>query len=287
MKWLALLAVFAVAACGSIGAQAHTLSLGFKAGDTYKYKFHATSKQTASMTGMTMPIEIDTTATETVKVKSVDAGVADLTITLGDFTLKTVAGGVTNTTTGLPSNSIELKVNSDGTVRSLNGDTMMSGSPLAAFAGIGGGFFVAAVLPDHAVKVGDTWSKAYDQKDPIGTGQIHITSNSKYLRDETVNGVSAAVVETKSDGTIAMTGSPASSTGMDAGLSMNGIFTTDVTTWIDPSGHRVIKSHSTGHDEITLNFPTMKTGGGTTQMPPMMQGSVTATGDSTTDLSPA
>ena len=288
MKRVALLAAFFVAACGSFGvAQPHTLSLAYKAGDTYKYKFHATSKQTANMTGMSVPIQLETSANETVTVKSVDSsGTADLTITLSDLTLKSVTAGITNTTTGMPSNSVDVKIKADGTVLSVDGNSMMAGSPIAAFSGIGGGFFIAAVLPDNAVKVGDSWSKTYDQSDPHGFGTVHITSTSKYLRDETVNNVTTAVVETKSDGKIDFT-SPAANT--SSGLSMHGTFTTDVTTWIDTGGHRIVKSHSTAHDDVTLNFPTMSppTTDKTTPTAPIMQGPITAIGDSTSDLTPA
>ena len=48
-------------------AQPETLSLAYKAGDTYKYRFHATSKQAANMSGMSVPIQLDTSANETVK----------------------------------------------------------------------------------------------------------------------------------------------------------------------------------------------------------------------------
>ena len=280
MKRVALLATLLVAAaCGSFGAQAHTLSLAYKAGDTYKYKFHATSKQTASMSGMAIPITLDMTADESVSVKSVDAGgVADLTLTLTDLSIKTVTGGVTNTTTGVPSNSTDVKVRSDGTVVSVDGKDVTSGNPLSAITGLGGGFFVTAVLPDHAVKVGDAWSKTYDQAFPKGLGMLHVVSNSKYVRDENVNGVSAAVIETSSTGSIDMNG-----TSTAKQLSVNGTFTTDTTTWLDPSGHRVIKSHAAGHDEVTITIPSLST----TANAPMIQGPVTATGDSTTDLNPA
>jgi hypothetical protein len=288
VKRTALLALFLVAACGTIGAQAHDISLAFKTGDTYKYKLQSTGKQLASFSGMSVPIELDTSAGETVTVKSVDSsGVADLTISFSNFTLKTVSAGITNTTTGVTPNATDLKIKSNGTVVSIDGSTVMAGSPLAAFAGIGGGFFISAVLPDKAVKVGDTWSKSYDQTEPGGGPAIHIISNSKYLRDETINGVTAAVVETKSDGGISMTGSPVGSAAADAGLSMNGTLTTDVTTWIDPSSHRIIKSHSTMHDSLTLNFPTeMPSSIGNNSMP-ALQGPITATGDSTQDLTPA
>ena len=286
MKQLALVAVLFLAGCGSFGpSQPHSLSLAFKAGDTYKYKYHATSKQTAGMSGMTIPIEIDMTASETVTVKSVDAsGVADLSIVLSDFSLKTVSGGVTNTTTGLPSNSVDVKIHGDGTVVSINGGDLMAGSPLAAFAGVGGGYFIAAVLPDHSVKVGDTWSKTYDQKDPNGSAAVHITSSSKYLRDETMNGVTAAVVETKSDGTLRMTGPMGAASTPASGPAINGTFTTDVTTWVDPDGHRIMKAHSTATDDLTINLPSVSA---TDHSPIATQGPLTAKGQATTDLTPA
>src|SRR5207248_2255419 len=183
MRRVALLVLFFVAACGSFGAaQPHTLSLAYKAGDTYKYKFHSTSKQTAGTGGMTIPVSVDTSANETV-----------------------------------------------------------------------------AVLPDKAVKVGDTWSKTYDQKDPIGSGTVHIVSDSKYLRDESFNGVTAAVVETKSTSTLDLSGPTQGTPGAMSGVSVKGTFTTDVMTWIDPNGHRVLKSHSTAQDDLTINLPTTST----------------------------
>jgi hypothetical protein len=284
MKWVALLAVLVVTACGPIGAQAHTLSLGFKAGDTYKYRLHATSKQTANMQGMSIPITVDMTANESLAVKSVDStGVADLTLAISDLTMKTVTGGVTNTTSGMSPESIDVRVKPDGTVVSVDGKDVTGGNPLAALSGLGGGFFITAVLPDHAVKAGDTWSKTYDQAFLNSNGKFHIVSDSKYVRDETVNGVNAAVVETKSTGSIDMT-EPPTAGGMATGsFSVKGTFTTDVTTWIDPNGHRVVKSHATGHDDVTIDFPAMASN----DNGPMMQGPVTATGDSTTDLNPA
>jgi hypothetical protein len=271
------------AACGSFGVQAHTLSLAYKAGDTFNYKFHATSKQDAGMGGMSIPITLDMTARESVSVKSVDSGgVADLSITLSDLSIKTVAGGVTNTTTGVPSSATDVKVRADGTVVSVDGKEATGGNPLSALTGLGGGFFVTAVLPDHAVKAGDTWSKTYDQAFANSLGTLHVVSDSKYVRDEIINGVNAAVVETKSTGSIDVSG-PSTATH----LSVNGTFTTDVTTWIDPNGRRVVKSHATGHDDVTIDLPSMSASASSPAAAPMMQGPVTATDDSTTDLSPA
>ena len=291
MKRIALLAAcVALAACGSFGvAQAHTLSLAYRPGDSYVYKFHATSKQTANMGGLSVPIQLETSAKETVTVRSVDSsGTADMAITLSDMTLKTVTGGITNTTTGMPSNSVDVKIKADGTVVSVDGNAMTAAGPLAALSGIGG-VFISAVLPDHAVKIGDTWSKTYDQADPKSLVTVRINSSSTYLRDETVDNVMTAVVETKSDGKIDFTGGSANTSSAVGQLSMHGTFTTDVTTWIDTTAHRIVKSHSTAHDDVTLSFPTMSppTTNKTTPTSPFMQGPITATGDSTTDLTPA
>ena len=286
MKRFALAAflVFVVGACGSFGSsQPHTLSLAFKAADTYKYKFHATSKQTAAMAGMSIPLAIDVTAGETVTVKSVDsAGTADVTISFSGFTTKTSMGGVTNTTTGGSTHSVDVQIRNDGTVVAINGEAMRGLA--GAVTGLGGGFFIAAVLPDHAVKAGDTWSKTYDEANPDGDGSVHIVSDSKYLRDESVAGVNAAVVETKSTGTIDVTQkNPAGAT--KPGISMTGTFTTDVTTWIDPSGHRVVKSHSIAHDDLTIQLPANFTIDNSSST--ALQGPVTAKGDATTDLTAA
>ncbi len=272
MKRLALAAIFIASGCGSLGAsQPKNLSLAFKAGDAYMYTFHATAKQTTTTAGRSMPIMVDETGKETVTVKSVDsAGVADLAIKLGDFVFKRAAGGLTNTMNGSGAETVDVQVRADGTVVSVNGNTVTNGTPFATLVSFGSGFFVAALLPDHAAKVGDTWTKTNDQAYPPCDGAIRIVSWSKYVRDESVNGVSAAVVETASTGSIALSDSdPAYAMSGTA----SGTFTTDVTSWIDPNGRRLVKSHSTTHDALTIVLPP--------------QGPATEMGDSTTDLIPA
>ncbi len=293
MKRIALLgAIIALGACGSLGpAQPHTLSLAYKAGDTYKYRFHSSTKQTVTMSGESLPTQIDIAANESVKVNSVDgSGTADLSITFSDFTVKSVAAGVTNTTTGLPSNTTEVEIAADGTISSVAGNQIQSGNPLALFSGFGGGFFISAVLPDHPVKPGDTWSKSYDQAMPstFMSGSSHITSDSTYLRDETLNGVTAAVVETRSTGTIDAKGSPEAAGAPPGNITMNVDFTTDVTTWIDPGGHRIMKSHGTSHDQGTVDFSNPSTTHpGISPTPLPVMGPISSSGDSTTDLTPA
>lgn len=284
MKWLTLVALFAVA-CGAVPAQAHGLSLGYHTGDTYKYSFHSVTKQTIVASGVALPADLDLSASEAVIVKSVDSsGTADLAITLSNFTIKSTTAGVTNTTTGIPASTMAIKVAADGRVLSLNGNQIAGGNPFLAFSGVGGGFFVTAVLPSNAVRPGDTWSKVYDQANPGGTGSIHLITHSKYLRDESVNGVNAAVVETTSNSSIdiSLGTSGAAATSGGFGGSIKGTMTSDVTTWIDPNGHRALKTHSTETNDGTMSLDVSSAGAG-----PALTGPITIKGTGTTDLTPA
>jgi hypothetical protein len=285
MKRLILVVLFA-SACGAVPAHAQALSLGYHSGDTFKYSFHSTTKQTLATSGMTVPADIETSATETVKVNSVDSsGTADLAITLGNYNVKSATAGVTNTTTGIPDTTLDVTVAADGRVLSMNGHQFASADPFLVFSGLGGGFFVSAVLPSSAVRPGDTWSKSYDQANLGGTGKVHVTSQSKYLRNESIQGVNAAVVETTSSGSMDMTlGAPATGTAASGpgGLSIKGTMSSDVTTWIDPSTHRLLKTHSTETNNGTLNVDASASSG-----LPGLIGPITIKGSGTTDLTSA
>jgi hypothetical protein len=294
MRRLALVALFTVA-CGATAAHAQTLALAYHAGDVHKYAFHATSSEQISAAGTTIPVTVDMTATETTTVKSVDSsGVADVTVDLGAIVIKEQANGATNSTSGMTLPPEEIKIAADGRILSINGMTSSGAFPFGMGLGIGmGGTLVSAVLPDAAVKPGDTWSKDYDQANPLGTGNIHVTSKSKYLRDESFQGVFAAVVETTSDGTVDFTidtsssGTvtspglplPAGAFGGMRGITIKGTTTSDVTTWIDPGSHRILKSHMTSSTTGSMTFvlaPDAATAG--------MIGPMSIKGSSTVDL---
>ncbi|HEV2036429.1 MAG TPA: hypothetical protein VGU71_19950 [Candidatus Dormibacteraeota bacterium] len=292
MRRLALVAVLAVA-CGAATAHAQTLALAYKGGDTYKYALHSIANESVDAGAMSIPIKLDLSAVETVKVKSVDSsGTADLSLDLSNVVMKSSYSTTTSTTTGTPMGTISMKVAADGRILSVNGNSFGS-SPFTSFSG-GGGAFISAVLPDKKVSPKDTWSKDFDQANPMGTGTIHVTTSSTYLRDESLKGINAAVVETKTNGTIditidmakAMAGAPSSTPtippGMFQSLSMKGTVTSTVTSWIDPSGHRVIKTHKIGNVNATMTFV-----GGTGPALPGLSGPTTIKGDETTDLNPA
>lgn len=275
--------VFAVlaASCGKVGAvpQPRVLLLAFKTGDTFKYKFDSTRTHTLTTTAMTITMTVEMSADESVTVKSVDgSGNADLSLQITNYTIKTTTGGTTSTTSFSTLDTSDVQVASDGRLISWDGGNPGDGNPLLAFTG--GGFFTTAVLPDHAVKPGDSWTKTYTEDVPGATGSgLKVVSNSTYLRNESLDGVSASVVETKSSATVDV-----GMTGSELGLVMKATDTADVTTWIDPVDHRVMKTHATSVDDGTMEFSAPA---GTIPQLPGMNGPMTDNGTSTTDLVPA
>ena len=180
---------------------AQTISLAFKQGEQFKYALHFTGTFSAQIGSVTQDVKLDARATETVTISAVESdGTADMTLTLSDLTITTTgkaSDGSTTTSTTTQTNAIppqQLKVAPDGRILSINGQSISSESPFGVLAGT---YLVYAVLPDSAVKPGDTWSKSYDQAQPGGSSSVHVTSNSTYLRDESFHGVNAAVIETE------------------------------------------------------------------------------------------
>jgi len=295
MRRLAAIALVAVA-CGAITAHAQTLSLAYAKGTTYHYTLHMTSSFSTDMGTLSAPVKMDMTAKEAVTVNSVDAkGVADVSLTFFDvhmvmsMTSANSSTHIDQTQSTFP--TVDLKIAPDGRVMSVNGINVMSEMTL----GVGGtSSFVIAVLPDNAVKPGDTWSKSYDQPSPFGSGATHVTANGRYLRNETFHGVQAAVVETTTSSSIdlSMTPTQPAAKGGFPGTSIKGKWTTDVTSWIDPSAHRLLKTLMKGSTDITMSTsiqpgPPVTSPDGSPVVPPGMSGPFAIKGNSTLDLEPA
>lgn len=302
MRRLAVLLLLLVAACGSVGASAHAIALAYKAGDVYKYALHMSLKYTIAASGISIPLEMDMSAKETSTVKSVDStGTADITVDLTDMTMKMTMAGTTNSTNTTTPTSIEMKVASDGHIVSVNGNALGSN----AFPSLGGmqGGLVSAILPDKPVKPGDTWSKSYDQPNPMGSGTSHVTTDNTYTGDEKVGSVNANVVVSKIKATLDLTldlGSIFGGTGMPAGpaagpggssfqgLTIKGTARSDVKSWIEPGSRHLVKTHSTGTLDatMTVNLPSPSAGGATATTPGL-SGPITFKGTQALDLNPA
>jgi hypothetical protein len=241
-------------------AQAHTLALAHNKGDRFEYSLHLIADESTDTGSRSEPVKLDIRAEATETVQSVDSsGVADITVSLSGVGMTLSSAGQTTTTTlSVPLPFQELKVASDGRVLSSNGPTFTGTSPLGGANGVGGSIF--PVLPDRAVKPGDTWSKVFDQVNPFGTGTIHLSTESRYLRDETVKGIDSAVIATTSVATVDLTidsanlpqtaylrppgvaGVAQKATSLVTAIAIKGTTTSEVTAWIDIGSHRVVKS---------------------------------------------
>jgi hypothetical protein len=257
MHRLALAVLVALASCGPPSAQpavpaaGQDLKLVFQSGATYQFSLHAVE----SLAGGTDPTaNFDFTAHETAAVQSrASDGVADINLALTDVV---VTGGGTSGSTGdaTSRSAYDAQVAPDGRILSMDGPPVAAKFPFRT--GFDGSLIVA-ILPDGLVKPGDSWTKTYDQVNPFGasSGTLRIVASSKYLRDESIGGVNAAVIETTSEATIDSTvpilagsGATPSYPGLPggvAGFALTGHTSTDVTTWLDPHGNRILKTHIT------------------------------------------
>jgi hypothetical protein len=295
MRRLAAIALAAVA-CGAVVAHAQTLSLAYAKGATYHYTLHMTSNLSTDMGTVSAPVKMDMTAKEAVTVNSVDSkGVADVSLTFSDVHMVMSMTSANSSTTINQTQSTfpttDLKIGPDGRVLSANGMDV-SNEMTFGFGGVSS--FVIAVLPDNAVKPGDSWTKSYDQASPFGSGSTHITANSKYLRDETFHGIKAAVVETTTSANIDLSMTPTQQGAGSGfpGTSIKGTWTSAVTSWIDPSAHRLLKTLMKGNNDVTMtvSIPAgipINAPSGSPTVPPGMTGPFTMKGSETLDLEPA
>ena len=189
---------------------------------------------------------------------------ADISLDLTNLVITSTVSGLTVPMKSSPNTTIDLKVAADGRVLSEN----RNGNP----ADIG---VIWGVLPGRAVKPGDEWSKEYDSTEVGIPGIYHITTRSKYVGADSVQGANAAVVETTMDQTSNVSEGPA--TAGDTTATSIGTSMSVITTWIDRDAHRILKSHLTSKFTEKVTFDT-------TSATPTV---ASITGDETIDLLPA
>lgn len=283
-----LIAVALVAvACGTAPAQAQALTLAYTKGTTYRYTVHQTSNISIEPSVSISPVTLDIKAKETATVNSVDSsGVADVNVTFTEAAVNMQMGSGASATTISPrltrTPPSNFKIAPDGRVLSVNGLGLSTEFTLGFE---GGDSLLSAVLPDNAVKTGDSWSKSYDEQSPHGAGAIHITANSKYLRSETFHGVQAAVVETTSTANVDVSLSPTTQTagGPPLSATVKGTITSHMTSWIDPAAHNLLKTVMSSSEAITISDLTSLVGSG---VPGAATGPTTIKGAYTLDLEP-
>ena len=229
-------------------ATVQVLTLSYSKDAIYKYRFVLTSDFTVETMALTEQERIDLAANEALAVSSVDsAGVAEVMVTFTSANLKTTVGSgqataiINNGPSTLTDTHFWLAP--DGrALNSYDGGTLPNDPVMFGVAA--DSRFVSAVLSDGAVKPGDTWTKNYDVPSGSGAGSIQVIAKSSYLRNEMFGGVQVAVVETISAANVDI--------GITGSSGILGAASSDVTSWIDPSAHRIVKTLLTSSSELSM-----------------------------------
>ena len=190
---LAGAAVFAVTQGDD--AEAQPLALSFAEGQEQTYEIHQTmDAEISSPLFGSETLSMDVTQVVGWRVVSVDeAGTATIEITVAEMN-GTLNGDQVPST---PVPPIEIEIAADGRVLSAGGLALGGAAETQGF-GFPGMGQLTPILPDDgdAVSVGDTWDKEFSQDFPFGEGTIEFSASSTYVRNETVDGREAAVIET-------------------------------------------------------------------------------------------
>ena len=188
------LAAFAITRSDT--AEAQPLALSFTQGEEKTYDVHQTMDANISSPLFgDEPLSMDVSQVVGWKVVSVDdAGTATIEVTVSDMS-GTLNGSEVPST---PAPPIEIQIASDGRVLSAGGLSLGGAAETQGF-GFPGMGQLTPILPDDgdAVSVGDTWDKEFSQDFPFGDGTIDFSATSTYVRNETVNGREAAVIQTQ------------------------------------------------------------------------------------------
>ena len=262
-------AVFAVTQGDN--AEAQPLALSFAEGQEQTYEIHQTmDAEISSPLFGSETLSMDVTQVVGWRVVSVDeAGTATIEVTVAEMS-GTLNGDQVPST---PVPPIEIEIAADGRVLSAGGLALGGAAETQGF-GFPGMGQLTPILPDDGdeVSVGDTWDKEFSQDFPFGEGTIEFSASSTYLRNETLDGREAAVIETEMtvpmDVTLdlatlvdalgpeiaGVTGSAGLDDLGDAKIGYAGGGTLTQTSFVDLAAAELLESQSEGEFEISMSF---------------------------------
>ena len=234
-------------------------------GQNFRYRIHMLMDGHVEVGSHEDPLALDLSETLGWQVASVDShGLATVDMTVSDVSGRIDGHKVSNGQAA----TTRIVLARDGRIvqagdLSFSGDT--ASGPGMMFPGSDQ---FTPLLPDHPVKPGDRWSKAFDQDFPFADGALHYGSQNVFLRYEVIHGVRAAVIAS----TITM---PMNITldvrrlleyagldkdakeipsGRDPKIAYRGSASTTQNSWFDPRSGQVVKTSSNGQFDMTVEF---------------------------------
>jgi len=252
-------------------AEAQPLALSFTQGQERTYHVHQTMDANISSPLFgDQTLSMDVTQVIGWKVASVDdAGTATIEVTVSDMSGTLNGSDVPSA----PTPPIEIRIAADGRVLSAGGLSLGGAGQTQGF-GFPGMGQLTPILPDDgdAVSVGDTWDKEFSQDFPFGEGTIDFSATSTYVRNETVNGREAAVIETRMtvpiDATLELaelldalgpeitgaTGGAGLEQLGDGSIAYVGRGTFTQTSFVELDARELLKTQSRGRFDISMTF---------------------------------
>ena len=245
---------------GSTGP-ATALKLSLKPGADVRYRVNMTTGGTLSAGGQKQPISGAINATMSWHVVSVNRkGLASVEVKMRDFT-GTMGGQAIPARAG---SSFRIRVAPDGRV--LSSSDLGLGSVGGTGLQLPGSGQISPLLPDHPVRPGDTWKKDFTQAFPFGAGRLHLTSTNTYLRNETMGGDKAAVIQSTESFPIDFTldmrellklsGRSARSLGLPGGSNLKLVYKGKATIrsidWLDIRAGQVVRSEASAWFDMDL-----------------------------------
>jgi hypothetical protein len=248
-------------------------ALDLVAGQSYSYHFNFDILGSAIAGGQTIPVKESLAAKMDWNVQAVDpSGVANVAVTMSDFQVTVNGKALPVSQMPAAATSFTMMVDRDGRILSSGGafGDALAGTGTSA-GGLPGTNQLTPLLPGHDVKPGDTWAKKFKQELPFGMGTLQYKTKSKYLRDEQLDGVNAAVIETKMNIPLHMTldlakvlqGSESQGSipaGSHPVIRYRGRSNMVDTAWFDPAERQLLKMQVSGSFNMDMTFDGLPAG---------------------------
>src|SRR5439155_12558169 len=155
--------------------------------------------------------------------------------------------------------TVQARIASDG--RMVSGSELTLGGSGAA--GLPGTSEFTPILPDHAVKPGDSWSRTYEQANPFGEGTLHVSvSGSLVSVEPDDSGHDVALIKTSATVPLDLTIDAAKvADSMDLGrmpaktkIAFSGSIDATGFSWVDVPTQQLLKSTTDAHFHLKMTI---------------------------------
>jgi hypothetical protein len=166
----------------------------------------------------------------------------------------------------IPTQTSRIRVAKDGRILSADFGVASFGSNSDLGALVPGADQFMPLLPDHPVKVGDSWKKDFDQDLPFGMGRLRYSVDSSLLRYGDIDGKRMAVIfstlslplDMRIDLRKLLDASGAGAGSFPGGgnpkMKFGGSMTMQQTAWFDPARGELARSSANANFDMTIEF---------------------------------